>query len=382
MLAIKNRDMRRLWLGVNGLAQTPTGALDVMQIIQDLGLLQLDTIRNVVRAQDHILWSRNQNYREPMLWPLLRTRKLFEHFTHDASLLPMELYPMWQIQFARLGAQAARAAWYQSGLGQQEIHAIRDRIAKEGPLSTHAFDTKAKSREMWQRPPHKKALEQMWYAGTLATSHRENFVKFYDLGARVFPSLATDTPNEHAQAQYLCAQAVTRLSIATSGEIQRFWGAVPTKTVETWVQGSNLVPVHIETYDGTWHKSWASADIEARLDNTPPPTARLRIINPFDPAVRDRTRLDRLFGFAYKNEMFVPPAQRRFGYYVYPLLQGDRFVGRMELKANRDEKWLRVTGFWPEDGVQWTQARHDKLHAELTRFARLASLETIEWHVK
>ena len=103
----------------------------------------------------------------------------------------------------------------------------------------------------------------------------------------------------------------------------------------------------------------------------------MRIINPFDPAIRDRQRLRRLFGFEYRNEMFVPRAQRRWGYYVYPLLEADRFVGRIELKGDRGEGRMRVTGFWSEPGIKWTNNRTGRLHAELRRFARLAGL-TVE----
>ena len=118
-IGIGNRDLRRLWLAANRLVASPSGpvnAATVIGIIRDLGFLQIDTVRNVVRAQDHILWSRNRNYRERMPWPLLKQRLLFEHFTHDASLIPMEIYPLWQRQFRRLGERAANAAWYLSGM--------------------------------------------------------------------------------------------------------------------------------------------------------------------------------------------------------------------------------------------------------------------------
>ncbi len=105
----------------------------------------------------------------------------------------------------------------------------------------------------------------------------------------------------------------------------------------------------------------------------------MRILNPFDPAIRDRTRLERLFGFEYRNEMFVPKTKRKWGYYVYPLLEGVRFVGRVELKADRNAGWLRVTGFWPENGVKWAAARQQKLEAELQRFARFVGIKTVEW---
>ena len=379
-LRIPNRLARHLWLWTNGLSTPGTGAPDVMALIRQIWFLQIDTIRNVTRAHNHILWSRNPNYREGMLWPLLgRDRALFEHFTHDASLIPMEILPLWQRQFRRLGDKVAASDWYRSGLGRSEIRAIRARIEAEGPLSTHAFDTKAESREMWARPPHKKALDQMWYAGDLATCHRENFVKFYDLGDRVFPTQLPRDLAETEQADELCDHALDRLSMGTVGEVQRFWAAMEAREARDWRARRNLVPLEVQAADGQWAAALAPADIEARLTNLPAPTSRLRLLNPFDPAIRDRTRLERLFGFDYRNEMFVPKDKRRWGYYVYPLLAGDRFVGRIELKADRAAGWLRVTGFWPEPGTKWSAAQRAKLDAELARFARMVGIRNIEW---
>ena len=383
-LRINNRTARHLWLWTNALSDTPTGPVHLMPLIKRLGFVQIDTIRNVTRAHHHILWSRNQNYREPKLWSALKDdRELFEHFTHDASLIPMDFLPMWRRQFRRLGEKAARNKWYQSGLAQQSIHDIRNRIEREGALSTHAFDTKIGSpREMWARPPHKKALDQMWYAGVLATSHRENFVKFYDLGERVFPDhhMETEHADDH-QIDWLCHAALDRLSVATQGEIQRFWGAADAPEVKAWVTRNQhgLVPVEVEGADGSYLPAFAAPDIEVRLADLAAPSARLRILNPFDPAIRDRNRLARLFGFDYRNEMFVPADKRIWGYYVYPLLEGDRFVGRMEIKADRTKGLMRVTGIWAEPGIKWTTARHDKLCAELARFGRLAGINKLNW---
>ena len=109
-LQISNRDARRLWLDAQGLAATPTGTLDLDGMIQSLGFVQLDTIQVVSRAHHHILWSRNQNYRERMLNKHLADHRLvFEHFTHDASVIPMDFYPMWQRQFRRLEEKVRRA---------------------------------------------------------------------------------------------------------------------------------------------------------------------------------------------------------------------------------------------------------------------------------
>lgn len=377
-LRIDNRTARALWLDAHGLAAAPTRAPDVLDIIRDLGFLQIDTIRNVVRAQDHILWSRAQTYREGQVWRALSARDLFEHFTHDASLIPRDVLPYWTRRFNELGARAARGDWYQSGLGKAEIAGIRNRISQEGPLSTHAFDTKVESREMWARPPHKKALDQMWYAGDLATCHRQNFVKYYDLGERVLGQIDHGI-SEVDQAHALHEAALTRLGFCTPGELARFWDATRPHEAKAWISKVDTVPVDIETAEGTWLPAHATPDIESRLAAAPELSTRLRIINPFDPAFRDRARTQRLFGFHYRNEMFVPRTKRQFGYYVYPLLEADRFVGRLEAKADKPNDTLTITGFWPEPGTRWGVGRRARLDAELARFARLGGLADVTW---
>lgn len=381
-LKISNRDARRLWLDAQGLSRAPIGPLDVLQIIRDLGFVQLDTIQNVMRAHHHILWSRNQNYREPMLNHLLKNdRSVFEHFTHDASVLPMEFYPYWQRQFRRKEARIRKAGWYKSMLNKSGRAGIRDRIEREGPLSTHAFDTKvAGKKEMWARPPHKLALDYMWYAGELSTAHRDGFTKYYDLTERVVPDhLRQEERGDREQLDWLCAQAMDRLGFGTVGDIKRFWDAAEMAEVKQWVEarGDRLMEVSIQTADKGWVPALAPVSIEQRLSDTPAPTSRLRLLNPFDPVIRDRNRLMRLFGFDYRIEIFVPEAKRIWGYYVYPLLEGDRFVGRIELKANRKSGVLTVHNFWPEPGVKWTDARQGKLEAELERLRRFVGLKTI-----
>jgi len=305
---------------------------------------------------------------------LLEQRELFEHFTHDASLIPMDVLPLWRRQFQRLGDRAVKDAWLQSGLGRAEIKKIRKRIEIEGPLSTHAFDSGTRGKEMWARPRHKKALDQMWYAGELATSHRQNFVKFYDLSERVFPATFPEAEDDGQALDKLNESAIDKLTMATPGEVQRFWGATTASEVRDWIARAELVPLRVQGADGEWRDGWGAPDIEARLARLAPPVKRLRLVNPFDPSIRDRSRLERLFGFEYRNEMFVPKAKRRWGYYVYPLLEGDRFVGRVELKADRAKGWMQVTGFWPDPGVKWSDTRMAKLERELQRFARLAGV--------
>jgi len=384
-LKISNCDARRLWIDAQGLSQAPTGPLDVLGIIKALGFVQLDTIRTVSRAHHHILWSRNQNYREPMLWKMLaHDRSVFEHFTHDASILPMDVYPVWQRQFRRMEKKLAARSWHKD---KRLLTHITERITAEGPLSTHAFDTTIKGKpKMWARPPHKLALDYMWYVGQLSTSHRTNFKKYYDLRERVIPQKAcAQTMSGAVELDWLCQQALTRLVFATPAEIGKFWGTASAREVADWAkthmgkQGSGLQDVEIEGADGRWAKALAPADIVRRLQNVRPPTSRLRILNPFDPLIRDRKRLMRLFGLDYKIEIFIPATQRKWGYYVYPLLEGSRFIGRIEVRAQRPQNQLQVLGFWLEPGVAWTSNRTAKLSAELKRLSRLADVSDVVW---
>lgn len=384
LFRIENRDARRLWLAAQGLARTPTGPLDTLSIIRQLGFVQLDTIRVVSRAHHHIIWNRNQHYREPMLNELLAgQRRLFEHYTHDASVLPMEFYPMWQRQFTRMKQRIDRNGYYASMPDEDGRAAIRQRIAQEGPLSTHAFDTRVEGpKGMWVRPPHKLALDYMWYCGELATSHRENFKKFYDLTHQVIPPEFRDrNHSDEAQIDWLCEAALQRLCFGTPGEIQRFWDATDAAEVRHWVtrSSSELLQVELQAADGSWSTALALPDIESALANAPVPTSRLRILNPFDPVIRDRARLKRLFGFDYRIEIFVPAASRQWGYYVFPLLEGDRFVGRIEARADRGKGQLTVLNLWSEPKIKWTSARAAKLDAELSRFARFVALDEINW---
>lgn len=381
---IKNRDARRLFLDAQGISEAPTGPLDLGRIIRQLGFVQLDTIQIVARAHHHILWSRNQHYREPLLDQYMtEQRGVFEHFTHDASVIPMDFYPMWTRQFRRMASNLRRRGWHIDEEGEKHHRLVYERIVTEGPLSTKDFERAvSKSKGAWSLPPHKRALEYLWYSGKLATAYRKNFVKYYDLAERVIPAETRGNKLADAeQVDWLCRQALERIAFGSDGDIQRFWDAVDLSEVKSWCAktAANLVPVEVEGADRIWRKLMAPGDIETRLETIRTPTRRLRILNPFDPVIRDRTRLQRLFGFDYRVEMFVPAAKRRYGYYIYPLLEGDQFVGRIEVRADRKASTLTVNNLWPEPGRPWSKAREARLTGELKRLARFVGVKALLW---
>lgn len=389
-LRISNRDARRLWLTSQGLASAPTGPATpeaVQGIVEQLGFVQLDTIRVIARAHDHILWSRNQNYREPMIDALLKERRVYEHFTHDASVLPIDFYPYWKRQFDRLKRRVEKSGWRKAMPPKRERNKILKRIEEEGALSSRDFKAKAGSirKDGWLRSPHKYALDYFWYGGVLATCHRRNFIKHYDLKERVIPDEMRDHDVADAkQIDWLCRNALDRLGFGSEGDVQRFWDAAELSEVKAWTTGrrKHLVDVEVECADGAVLKAFAPGDIEERLEGLKPATSRLRILNPFDPVIRDRKRLERLFGFDYRIEIFVPAAKRQYGYYVYPMLEGDRFVGRVEAKADRKAGKLSVDKIWWEPGVQSIKARLNKLDAELERMGRFVDARDVKWNCR
>ncbi|MGB0908493.1 MAG: winged helix-turn-helix domain-containing protein [Maricaulaceae bacterium] len=384
-LIIPNKTARQLLIHAYGLAQPPTRspgvALDLRGLIHHLGYVQLDTIRTVSRAHHHILWSRNQSYREPMLWELLADGgALFEHFTHDASILPIEFYPVWRRQFRRMERRFENSKRWTTD--RALIGDILARIDNEGPLSTHAFETKTVDKSvMWARPPHKRTLDYLWYIGELSTSHRENFTKFYDLSERVIPrEWRGGGMAERDEIDWLCREALTRITFGTVADIQDFWGVLSAAEVRTWLAETPAAhtKVSVKDADGGRYDAIALPDIEAQIETLRPPTSRLRILNPFDPLLRNRKRLSRLFGFDYRIEIFVPAEKRKWGYYVYPILEGDRLIGRIEVKADRKSNTLKIIQFWQEVDISWTPQKYKKLDAELNRLARLAGVSTVE----
>lgn len=376
-LRIPNRQARWLWLDAQGLSHAPVSAPPLTHIIDALGYVQLDSICNLSRAHHHILWSRDQTYREKDLQRFAyQGGGAFEHFSHDACLLPISTYPMWTRRFDQFRAKLDRSQWFKTLPDAKEREAIRDRIAKEGPLCSADFDhgQTARPKEMWARPPIKLALDYMWYCGELSTAYRQGFRKYYDLTDRVIPQNLRETAvPDSDQIDWLCRSALGRLGFATPGDLKRFWDAVTTQEVRHWITQSadDLVAVEVEGADGCWRHALAARHIEARLAALTPPTSRMRVLNPFDPAIRDRKRLSFLFGFEYVNEIFVPRAKRRWGYYVYPVLEGDRMIARVDLSGGPKTGVRPIQQLWVEAETRWSDHRQKRLEAEVARLSRL-----------
>ncbi|NNE87609.1 MAG: winged helix-turn-helix domain-containing protein, partial [Silicimonas sp.] len=381
---IDNRRARALFLGRHGLSAAPVGpgkGDDLQGVIDELGFVQIDSINTVARAHHMTLHARRPAYRAKHLDVVhTRHRGLFEHWTHDASLISMQHFPHWRLRFAR--HEAARAKqwkkWREEGF-QDKIDDILRHISDQGPCCSAdvGLDEARSSGGWWEWHPSKTALEYLWRTGVVSVTRREGFRKVYDLTENVIPpEFLNARPSEAETIDWACRSALDRLGFATSGEIAAFWALITPAEAKAWCGSAlargEIVEAWVHGAKGAPRRSFVWPET---LGETPdPPTSRLRVLSPFDPALRDRKRAERLFDFFYRIEIYVPAPKRTYGYYVFPLMEGDRLVGRVDMKAERDRDRLHIKALWPERSVRFGRARLAKLEAALARSARLAEV--------
>ena len=388
---IDNRSARNVFLGRHALSESPRpkqSRSDLLSLIVQIGFVQVDSINTVARAHDMILFARNQTYRPAQLKTLLEAdRGLFENWTHDAAIIPTQFFPFWKPRFARSAEQIKQrwTDWRRPGFIEM-LDEIRARIERDGATMSRdvGADEKKSNGGWWDWHPSKTALEYLWRTGELAICRREGFQKVYDLTSRVIPEHhQTYLPDDLALIDWACASAIDRLGFATSGEIAAFWDSVTPKEAAAWCErqlGDSLIEVEFECADGSKpRRAFARPDLPDQVRAAIPPPDRIRILSPFDPALRDRKRTERLFGFQYTIEVFVPAAKRKYGYYVFPILEGNRLIGRIDMKCHRDTGSLTVTGLWLEPGVKLSKQRQAKLEAELDRYRRFTSCAQVVW---
>ncbi|MFK7836836.1 MAG: winged helix-turn-helix domain-containing protein [Sulfitobacter sp.] len=391
MLTLTNHQARAVFLNRHRLSQAPQGVAsgdDLLEMIKSLGFVQLDSINTVARAHDLILFSRRPRYRPKDLKRLYeRDGRLFEHWTHDAAVIPLDFYPHWQLRRQR-DAERLRARWSKDRREgfEAQFQVVLDQIKAEGPLcsSDVGKDEARGSGGWWDWHPSKTALEYLWRSGALCVVGRDGFKKRYDLTERVLETHVHDpahAPDAAETIAWCCDQALSRLGFATHGELAAFWAHISPAEAKVWCEAEQaagrLEQVQITGADGAPKPAFARPGLDQDPALRTVPTNRLRVLSPFDPALRDRKRAERLFGFCYRVEMFVPEPQRTFGYYVFPILQGDKLVARVDMKAFRDQDKLRVRALWTEGTTRWGKARHAAFEAELERVARLAGVTEV-----
>lgn len=372
---------RRIALAAQGFAAgrpAHPGRPQLRRNLDRLHLHQIDSVNVLSRAHYLPAFSRLGSYDRTDLdriaWGPGRERRLFEYWAHEASLLPFTLHPLlrWRMAAADRGAGGWGAMRRYATERRGEAMALLDQIRIDGPLAAADFDGHKGQSGWWEWSDTKRALEWLFWAGHITTgTRRGSFARVYDLTERVIPPdvLAQPTPSDADAHRALIDRAAAAHGIATSGDLRDYFRQSPEQArpaIQTLAEEGVLIPVEVPG----WRHAWLHRDarrprrVEARA-----------LLAPFDPLIWERDRTERLFGFRYRIEIYVPAPQRRFGYYVLPFLLGDALVARVDLKADRQAGRLLVKSIYLEAGAPpETRAALDDELEQMARWLRLGEV--------
>jgi uncharacterized protein len=345
---------------------------DVESAIRRMSCVQLDSISTVERSHRIVLSSRIGIYPPGTVSRLLGQGRIFEYWAHEASLLPVEDFPLfrWRMRGRGHWGSHDRALREHPEVAEQVLAEIRVR----GALGSRDFEGEGGG-GMWNWKPAKRVLDSLWDRGDLSIAGRRGFQRLYDLTERVIPRAVLDAPapSDGEALRVLVLRSVQARGALTESGIAEHY-RVPGRTASVRPHVDALVA------DGELRRL-AVADGgpavlvpgELPLGEAVPRAAVL--LSPFDNLLWDRPFIERLFGFRHVMEIYKPASRRVYGYYVLPLLRGDRIVGRADLKSDRKAGVLRLLAFHREPGVRDSQALDEALTRALERLARAAGLE-------
>lgn len=344
------KQARRLALAAQGFTgrQPPpiVKASHVTQMISRLGVLQIDSVNALVRSHYLPLFSRLGHYSPTLLdqaaWSQGRHRCLFEYWGHEASLLPIELYPLmrWRMRRAAQG-EGIYQGLARFGREQQPVIAsVLQAVRERGALGAGSLSTRqAKAGPWWDWSAEKQALEWLFAAGEVTVAGRRGFERLYDLPERVLPPTLLNQPEvSEADAQRgLLLHAAGALGVGTEKDLRDYFRQDPQPSrilLAELVEAGELEEVQVQ---GWKHKAFCLPGCKV-----PRKVSASALLSPFDSLIWERARTERLFDFRYRLEIYTPQDKRVYGYYVLPFLHNERIAARVDLRSERAAGRLAV----------------------------------------
>jgi hypothetical protein len=336
----------------------PASPESVLEVVGRLGFVQFDPLE-VPGARNHdlMLHARIAGYRREWLdgWLYGDDKRLIELYNHNLNVVPLAELPHYRIAWDR------SAARHSDGILHREatvVEAILQRIRDEGPLSTADFAEHGHAIDWWWAPTRagRAVLEALFVTGRVGLARRDGNRRYYDLIERLVPAelLGQRESEEDAMRHRLLSRFRASGLAAFTGATELMWSAGPGKDRPRWtkqlVEAGLLEPVTVEGLKGARYIVAAERPL---LDDDSPIPPAVTFVAPVDPLVSVRGLLRDLWDFDYMWEIFTPLPKRKFGYYVLPILFGDRFVGRMEPRFDKSDRGagaLRILGLWWEEG--------------------------------
>jgi hypothetical protein len=378
---------RRIALAAQGFGRPrparPPSVNQIAALIGRLGVLQLDSVNVFSRAHYMPVFSRLGPYDRARLDRIAGhgtgklDRRLIEYWAHEASLIPLELQPLFRWRMADVNGEAWRSI---AQIVRKQPELVAETLAlvrEQGPIrarDTGAVRPPPRAGHMWNWHEGKVALEHLFFTGQVAAAQRVNFERLYDVAERVLPAeiLAQPTPSASDAQRQLVRVAAAALGVATEpdlGDYFRLPRAASKARVAELVQAGELIPVAVQGWDAPAYL-WPASRQPRRI------TARA-LLSPFDSLIWFRPRTERLFGFRYRIEIYTPAAKRIYGYYVLPFLLDEALVARVDLKSDRQRELLLVQGAFAEPDVDVSRVAVE-LMAELRLVAAWLGLEGVK----
>lgn len=355
-LSLKLEEARRLALAAQGFGGRPPRAApkaaQVMRLIERLGVLQIDSVNALVRSHYLPLFSRLGSYSQELLdqaaWSSGRRRALFEYWGHEASLLPLALYPLlrWRMRRASGGEGIYRQLANFGREQQPLIRGVLQAVREQGALGASSLSSReVRAGPWWDWSAEKHALEWLFAAGEVTVAGRRGFERLYDLPERVLPAALLEQPEpDAAEAQRgLLRRAAQALGVAGEKDLRDYYRLDPADSrarLAELLEAGELVEVQVQ--------GWRQPAYCLGEPKIPRSVKASALLSPFDSLIWERARTERLFDFRYRLEIYTPQHKRVYGYYVLPFLYRERLAARVDLRAERAHGRLAVHGVHEE----------------------------------
>lgn len=336
------QQLQRITLESQGLLQTlpfGKGKKAVLNALEHLGYLQIDTLSIVERAHHHTLWTRIPDYKTEYLDELVKERKVFEYWFHAASYLPMKDFRYVLPQML----DVKRNESYYYNADPKVMQYVIDTIRAEGPKKARDFESKSKKAgSWWNWKPTKLALERLFMQGDLMVCERNGMQKMYDITERVLPEnidLTEPSPiefTEYLVKTYLRAYGFTTLKQITHLKTGKTLRKNVNEVLESMLQEGTIQKIDFEGMSSVFIQS------DLTKKKVRKSKSDIRFLSPFDNSIIHRDRLKQFFDFDFRLECYTPKEKRQYGYFCLPILFGDTFVGRVDCKAHRKEKQFEM----------------------------------------
>ena len=375
--ALSIADARALALAAQGF-DTPRPASKATQrhvnsLIRRLGVIQIDSVNVLVRSQELPLFSRLGNHDRNAIPKATESKKIFEYWGHEAAHLPVEIHPLfrWKMEAARLGKARhwGLTSFYDDN--KAFVKRMLKHIETNGPTTARELSTRTEKRgadkkTWWDWDEAKVGLEYLFLTGQLMSRGRgTDFARIYDTPERVLPRQVLDapTPTEHDARKQLLIRSAIAQGVATVGDLADYYRQKPAAVkplIAELIEEGELRTVAVD--------GWAEKAFVHRSAKLPKQLHATALLSPFDSLVWCRPRIERLFDFHYRIEIYTPKEKRKFGYYVLPFMMNSQMVGRVDLKADRANSKLLVHSVHTEKGIKRATI-NDALNNELRALA-------------